>query len=229
MPLFSEGERVLVQLGPNIEEAVISKFAGKGGRVTVICADGNTLDVDISKLSRLPKPEPTPIATSAAASAAAVAEALSVPSLDREIDDEEASLFVLSDEWNGQIETGNPFYEAAEPYMRANPGLVFRYLGNPTVKRHGRRGYVPVIDSNGKQVEVSGMVLARIPRHIAEERVRQVSQLTDDQDAKRQSAIADQLAVAGQEAGVGAQMLDAFETAKTLRDGMPGSDFRPQK
>lgn len=222
MPIYSEGERVLVQLGPNIEEAIVTKLAAKSARATVTtCSDGSQLDVDFSKLSKLPKPEPTP--------AAEIANAFAVPSLDREVDDEEASLFVLNDEWTGQIETGNPFYEAAEPYMRANPGLVFRYLGNAVVKRHGRRGYMPVIDKNGKTVEVSGMTLARIPRQIHEERVRQVSSLTDSQDAKRQSEISEQLAQAGKEAGIGAQMLDAFETARTLRDGMKGSDFRPQK
>ncbi len=224
MPLYSEGEGVLVQLGPNIEEATVAKIAPRSSRVTVVCADGNSIDVDISKLSKRPEAQ-----KAAAAVSAAVAEAFAVPSLDREVNEEEASLYVLSDEWGGQIETGNPFYEAAEPYMRANPGLVFRYLGNPTVKRHGRRGYEPVLDRNGKQVEVSGMILARIPRQIHEERVRQVSNRTDEQDAKRQSDIADQIAKVGQEAGVGAQMLDAFETARTLRSGMKGSDFRPQK
>lgn len=220
---YKEGDRVQVQLGPNVEEAVVSKTT-KAGRVTVQCADGNSVEVSADKIisptAQAERPE-LPVS---------IAEAFAVPSLDRESDDEEANLFVLSDEWHGQLEAGDPFYEAAEPYIKANPGLVFRYLGNTTVKRHGRRGYEPVIDKRtGKQVEVSGMVLAKIPRHIKEERERRIASLTDDQDAKRQSVIRDQLAEAGKEAGVGAQMLDAFETARTLRDGLPGQKFRQQK
>lgn len=220
---YKEGDRVQVQLGPNIEEATVSKVTKN--RVTVLCADGNNIEVSADKIVPLEPPEQA--AAAAASAPADIAAAFAVPSLDREVDDEEASLYVLSDEWHGQLEAGNPFYEAAEPYMRANPGLVFRYLGAPTVKRHGRRGYEPVIDKRtGLPVEVSGMTLAKIPRHVHEERQRRVAALTDDQDAKRQSVIRDQLEQAGKEAGVGAQMLDAFETARTLRDGLPGKDFQ---
>jgi len=221
MDIIPVGTTVKVQLGPNIEEGVIAD--GRFGDVRVKMADGNSVKVDRSKLIMEAVPEPP--------SPPDVTAAFAVPDLARTLTDEEASAYVITDEWDGQIEQGEPFEEAAAPYKLANPDRHFRYIGDVMTKRRGKRGYVPVIDkASGKPVVVSGMTLSSIPMHIHEERVRRVDAKTDGQAAQRQEPIREQLADAGKAMGLGTAALDAFDTARTLGGaggtGTSGSDIR---
>ncbi len=221
---LKKDDRVQVQLGPNIEEATIERV-GQMNRYTVKCADGNLISVSGDQI--IPLPEATEAVPEVKANAAVVASAMAAPPLDREMPEEEASAYVINDEWYGQIEQGDPFKEAAEPYEKANPDRKFRYLGDTTVKRHGKRGYQEVIDKKTSlPVKVSGMTLASIPMHVHEERARRVAKLTDDQAASKQEPIREVLAEAGKEMGIGSAALDAFDTARTLRQGMSGDQFR---
>src|SRR6185436_4887945 len=167
MNIIPVGTQVQVQLGPNIETGTIED--GRFGEIKVRMPDG-IIKVNRDKLVNYVAPvnepkteEPSPLPAVYAA----------VP------ETEEASAFVINDEWYGQIETANPFDEAAEPYIKANPGRKFRFLGPTTVKRHGKRGYQETINkATGKPVESNGMTLASIPIHVHEERARRVQQIT---------------------------------------------------
>lgn len=81
---------------------------------------------------------------------------------------------VITDEWYGQIETANPFDTTAKPFQDDNPDKHFRYLSkrDAVVQRRGKRDYKEVRDKQGRAVEVAGMPLAWIPRHVHEARVR---------------------------------------------------------
>lgn len=143
--------------------------------------------------------------------------------------DEEASAFVINDEWYGQIEQANPFDEAAAPYQKANPGRKFRFLGEMTVKRHGTRGYVPVLDkATGKPIVVSGMTLASIPMHVHKERARRVQAETDSQAGNRQQPIADEVNEAYRQVGVGSGILSVEEMIQTRSHGISGDEIRKE-
>jgi len=229
--VFKKGDKVRVQIGPNLEDGTIHR-AGKYGRQSVKIS-GKVFNVEDERIimteeakvlaesvTELPEVKPPVLVES-------FTVVNPLPAVYDAAPTEEASAYVISDEWYGQIEQGDPFLEAADPYEKANPGRKFRYLGETTVKRHGKRGYQEVIDKQtGKPVTVSGMTLASIPRHVHEERARRVAQLTDDQAASKQEPIREQLAEAGKAAGIGTAALDAFDTAKTLREGIRGSEFR---
>jgi hypothetical protein len=100
---------------------------------------------------------------------------------------QKAASFVISDEWYGQIEEGNPFHEVAKPYMDANPNRYFRFIGERHSKARGTRGFQPTRDGDGKAVMCNGMQLASIPMEVGKERRRRI-----------QANAADQARIAGQ-------------------------------
>jgi hypothetical protein len=89
-------------------------------------------------------------------------------------------LKLISDEWYGQIEMGNPFQETGKPYADANPDKHFRFLGDSMTKGRGKRGYQVFNDpQTGKPVVVAGMTLAFIPMAVKEEKDRRLSEKTN--------------------------------------------------
>lgn len=87
---------------------------------------------------------------------------------------------VITDEWYGQIEEGNPFNDAAEPFIKGNPDKHFRFLSALQTSKRGKRGYQEV-RKNGKGVEVQGQKLAFIPEEVHEQRRRKVVREAMDQ------------------------------------------------
>jgi hypothetical protein len=79
---------------------------------------------------------------------------------------------VIEDQWYGEISSGDPFYEAARPYIEANPDKHFRWLSDPHCQRRTKRGYQDVYDKQGRIVECAGQRLGWIPRHEYERRQR---------------------------------------------------------
>jgi hypothetical protein len=138
-----------------------------------------------------------------------------------EYTDQSEQTFVLEDEWYGELEAAEPFEEAAKPYKEANPGQHFRYLGRTAVSKRGKRGYQPVVNPNtGKVVEVSGMVLARIPKHVKEQRERQREiENAADARARKENAMED-LNRAVHDSQGGIEITNQVDTALTARDGL---------
>lgn len=72
---------------------------------------------------------------------------------------------LTEDEWDKKIRsTYNPFNEASEKYVNANPDLRFAFQ-SPRVQRvQGTREMTPVLDRDGKYVEVASQRLYYEPR-----------------------------------------------------------------
>jgi hypothetical protein len=85
-----------------------------------------------------------------------------------------SGIHVISDEWHGQLETGNPFDDTAQPFKEANPDKHFRYLSvrESVAKTRGKRGYQEIRDENGKAVDCAGMRLCWIPKEVHQQRER---------------------------------------------------------
>ena len=92
---------------------------------------------------------------------------------------------VITDEWYGQLEEGNPFDETARPFVEGNPDKHFRFLSPLQMSKRGKRGYQEVRKS-GEVVKCAGLPLAFIPREVHETRQRKVvSEAMDALDTSR--------------------------------------------
>lgn len=136
-----------------------------------------------------------------------------------EYTDRSEQSFVIQDEWYGQLESGDPFEDAAKPYKDANPDKHFRYLGARTMGRHGTRGYVPVRRADGKSVTVSGMVLAQIPKPIRDERVKRLEVENREVMIERQQQAQEDLTRAVVDSGGDLAVLNSMDTQDTVSHG----------
>jgi hypothetical protein len=66
----------------------------------------------------------------------------------------------------------NPIAELIDPIQAANPDKAYKLLGKVACKFHGLRGYAPVLNERGEQVELGGMFLGEIPKSVADQRQR---------------------------------------------------------
>ncbi|MGA9769167.1 MAG: hypothetical protein WBV94_09010 [Blastocatellia bacterium] len=79
----------------------------------------------------------------------------------------------IVDEWYGQISSGDPFYEAAKPYIDKYPDKYFRWLSDPHCQRRTDRGYQRVYDAKGRLVQCARLWLGWIPRWEYERREKE--------------------------------------------------------
>ena len=115
-----------------------------------------------------------------------------------------ASVYVIHDEWDGQLQTGKPFDDAAAPYQKDNPDKEFRFLSerDSVVKARGRRGYSLVKDPKGEVVRVGGMPLGWIPKEEAQRRQAAKLQLAEGMLDKVKGEYAEAEAKAARDAGI---------------------------
>ena len=117
--MFKKGDKVRVQIGPNLENGTIHR-AGNYGRQSVKIS-GKVFNVEDERIimteeakvlaesvTELPEVKPPVLVES-------FTVVNPLPAVYDAAPTEEASAYVISDEWYGQIEQGDPFAEAADP------------------------------------------------------------------------------------------------------------------
>ena len=78
-----------------------------------------------------------------------------------------------------QVEAPDPMRELVDKHV--GPGLAPKFLSKAVINRKGKRGYEPVMDEDGHPVELGGMVLATIPKEVAEARTKAYQSRSDVQ------------------------------------------------
>jgi hypothetical protein len=111
-----------------------------------------------------------------------------------EFESRSSGAVVIKDEWQGKIEEGNPFDEAAEEWKRLNPDKHFRFISPEHSKRRGTRGYIPVRDSDGNQVKVGKQVLSYISKDAHIQRKKIISDRTANMRAAAKESFQEQTA-----------------------------------
>lgn len=177
--IYAVGNQVEVKLGEEVFPVTITE--NKFGRLKVELESGEIISCHVSEVVGYER-----VDAGVPGAGFDLPEAYAKPLSEMR---EGTSSHVIDQEWAGQIERGDPFGETAKPYQDANPDKHFRFLGDFTVKRRGRRDYQTVYDGNQKPVKVNGMELAWVPKHIHEQRAERMREDgRAKQEAQKQAA-----------------------------------------
>jgi len=82
-----------------------------------------------------------------------------------------------------------PLEEAVEKY--GNPGMAPKFLSPLCIERFGMRGYVVVTKPNGDPVKVGTLIMAEIPKAMAERRLRHYAEMSNKQVREIESGFND--------------------------------------
>jgi hypothetical protein len=118
----------------------------------------------------------------------------------------------------------DPLKEAVDQVRQ--PGMTYRFLDDKVLKRRGRRGWEPVLDKDGKPVEVAGMRLGAMPAEYADKRNAHYREIGNEQLANAAERYQEDQAKLIRDAGV--KGMSPLRIGETLSDNFAHPGMRSQ-